>query len=451
MWQSYLLIALRSLARQRLFSAINIAGLAAGMAAGLLMAIWVGHESRHDRWVPQAEQVFVVQSRTQYPGRPLQTWRHAPAPMLPALGQDFAPQVQAYSRYITGSRTMRVGDQLANQTLALVDPGFFDVLPWPVLEGSTDQALRQPNQLVVTPRFVRRWFGEGPAVGRTVMVTIRGEPRSFTVAAVLQPLPNASLFDFEVISRLDPQEMPSPQALESWGAFSALSVVRLRSAADAKLIEAGAEAFVGKHAELFLKLDNGFWYRPILVPLTRTYLSPVDVGGPGKAPGDAALVAAVAAIGLLVLAIATITYVNLATARLSLRAREVGLRKTLGATRGQLVAQFLVESTVLAAVSGVVALALVELALPLFNGLLGQQLALRYFGAEGVLAPLAAMVLAVGLLGGWHPALVLSRLQPRPAGPGHRPVCDRRRPDRLHAGDPCAAVAPAQCRSGLPA
>ena len=427
MWTSYLLIALRSLARQRLFSVINVAGLAAGMTACLLMAVWVGNELRYDRWVPQAEQVFVVQSRTQYPGRPLQTWRHAPGPMLPALAQDFAAQVKASTRYLIGTRTMRVGEQVANQQLVLADSGFFDVLPWPVREGSTQQALRQPNQLVVTPSFERKWFGPGKALGQTVTVTVKGEPRAFTVAAVLEPLPTSSMFDFEVVALLNPQDLPSAAPLQSWGAFSVLSLVRLNSADDAKLIEAGAQAFVGKHQAPFLELDKGFWYRPVLVPLTRTHLSPVDIAGPGRPPGDAALVAAVAAIGLLVLMIATITYVNLVTARLSLRAREVGLRKTLGATRGQLITQFLVESTVLAALAGLVALSLVELALPVFNALLGQQLPLHYLGEDGVLWPLLAMVLAVGLLGGWHPALVLSRLHPRQAlvgdgsgGPGAR-------------------------------
>lgn len=112
------------------FAAINIVGLAVGMAACLLMALWVGHETGHDRWVPRAEQVFVVQSHTRYPGQDPQRWRHASAAMLPRLQQDHAERMQAATRVIPASRALRVGERLANQPMLLVDPGFFDVLPW---------------------------------------------------------------------------------------------------------------------------------------------------------------------------------------------------------------------------------------------------------------------------------------------------------------------------------
>lgn len=397
------------------FAAINIVGLAVGMAACLLMALWVGHETGHDRWVPRAEQVFVVQSHTRYPGQDPQRWRHASAAMLPRLQQDHAERMQAATRVIPASRALRVGERLANQPMLLVDPGFFDVLPWPVAEGSTGGALAAPGQLVVTDRFVRKWFPQGGALGQTVLVTVKGQPRPFRIAAVLQPLPTASLLDFEAVALLDGNDLPDPALLQNWGNFNALSLVRLKNAADAAALTADADAFVKRHIEVFANVDNGFFYRPVLVPLTESHLSPVKVAGPGRPPGDRQLVGAVAAIGALVLAIAAITYVNLVTARLSLRTREVGLRKTLGARPGQLVLQFLAESLLLAAVAGVLALALVELAMPAFNALLDQQLELRYLGARGAIPALLLMVVLVGLGGGWYPALALSRLRPRAA------------------------------------
>jgi putative ABC transport system permease protein len=415
MWQSWLIVALRALARHRLFSALNIGGLAVGMAACLLIARWVHHETHQDAWVPAGERVFVVASRVQYAGQDPQLWRHAPTPMLPALAQDFAPQVEAASRVLLGRRALRLGERLENQMMLLADPGFFRVLPWPVLEGSTDEALARPGQLVVTERFARQWFGARPALGQVMTVTVAGRPEPQRIVAVLRDPPPDSLFDFDVVALLDPKQMPNPAQLENWGAFSVLALVRLRQPADAAALQAGGETFVQRHAPQIVSAEQGFRYRPELLPLQGVHLAPVQIGGPGRPPGDRTLVAAVAATGLLVLVIATITYVNLATARVSLRAREVGLRKTLGATRAQLVAQFLVESTVLAALAGVLALALVELALPAFNALLGQQLELRYLGAGGLLLPLAAMVLFVGLAGGWYPALVLSRLAPRQA------------------------------------
>ncbi len=418
MWQSYFLIAVRTLAKNRLFSALNIAGLAMGMAACALMAMWVAVETGHDRWVPEGERVFLVQSRTQDPGQPPAIFRNSPAVMLPLLMQDFGPQIQAGSRYIAASRALRVGARLENQSVHLVDAGFFDVLPWPVAEGSTARALKEPGKLVVTPAFARRWFGRDSALGQTVTMLVKGEPRPFEIVAVLRELPPNTLFDFEALALFNPQDLPNPAAFESWGGFNPLSLVRVKRVADAAAIQAGADAFVGRHVPDFLTADKGFFYRPSLIPLADAHLQTVKVAGPAKPPGDRTLVNAVAATGVLVLVIATITYVNLVTARVSLRAREVGLRKTLGATRSQLVVQFLVESTVLAALAGLLALALVELSLPAFNQLLGQGLVLHYFGADGLLAPWLAMVVFVGLAGGWYPAVVLSRLQPRAAMSG---------------------------------
>ncbi len=419
MWKSHLLIALRSLARHRLFTLLNGVGLAIGMAACTLIVQWVGHERSHDRWIPGSERVFVVQSRIQYPGQEPQLWRHSPGPMLPLLQQDFA-QVEAATRVQFARRALRLGARVESQLLLLADPGFFAVLPWPVLEGSTAQALARPGQVVVTEAFTRKWFGKQSALGQSVTLTVKGIGRSFQIVAVLRDPPTNSLFEFEAVTLLDPNDLPDPNAVTHWGSFSPLAVVRLRDAADAGALAAGADAFIAKHVPNYVDVSRGFFYRPELRRITDAHLQAVNVAGPGRPPGDARLVAAVAATGLLVLVIATITYVNLATARVSLRAREVGLRKTLGATQWQLIQQFLIESTVLASVAGVVALAIVELALPAFNGLLGQTLSLQYLGTEGVLLPLGVMVAAVGIVGGWYPAVVLARLRPRQALSGQQ-------------------------------
>ncbi|MFG5408476.1 ABC transporter permease [Piscinibacter sakaiensis] len=420
MWRSHLLVALRALARHRLFTALNLAGLAVGMAAALMIARWVAHETRHDAWVPALDRSVVLMSRVQYAGQEPALWRHSPGPMLPRFAQDFAPQIEAWTRLLPARRAVRLDQRVENQAVLLVDPGFLEMLPYPLREGRAETALSEPGNLVVTEGFARRWFGPGPALGRTLLVTVRGEPRPFRVAAVLQDPPSASLVDFELAMRLDPQELPVPAQLENWGSFNPLALVRLRAPADLAVLRAGADGFVQRHAPQFERVEQGFRYRPEPVPLARAHLHPVQVAGPGRPPGDPALVAAIGATGLLVLLIATITYVNLATARVSLRAREVGLRKTLGATRGELVRQFLLESTLLAALAGFLALVLVELALPGFNALLGQRLDLPLLGADGVLLPLAAMVLVVGVAGGWYPALVLARQPPRlalaPAG-----------------------------------
>jgi putative ABC transport system permease protein len=419
MWKSHLRIAWRALARQRLFTTINLVGLAVGMAACTLIALWTLTETRHDRWVPDGERVFVAASKVQYPGRDPEQWRHASAALWPVLKEDFRAQVEAGSRVLPSRRAVRIGQRVENQAMILVDPGFFDALPWPVLHGSTADALSAPGKLVVTERFVRHWFGSAPAalpaaVGQVLSVTVKGDRRPFEIVAVLRDLPPHTIFDFDAVALFDPQDVSNPGLL-GWGAFTSLTVVKLKHAGDAQALAAGADDFIERHVPDFSKVDNGFYYRPSLLPMAQAHLHPFSVTGPGKPPGNPTLVATVAITGLLVLVIAIVTYINLATARVSLREREVGLRKTLGASRGQLIAQFLVESMLLAAAAGLLALALVELGLPLFNQLLGQHLVLRYGGSEGVLWPLVAMVLLVGLAGGWYPALVMAGLKPRQA------------------------------------
>jgi putative ABC transport system permease protein len=414
MWRNYLIIAARSLAKNRLFTALNLIGLAVGMASCLLIAMWVRSETTYDQWLPDADRIFVVQGKTQYPGKDMETWGGSSAIMLPLLAQDFS-QIEAGTRLIRTERAVRYGSRIESQQVVLADTGFFDVLKLPLAEGDAANALKRPDQIAVGAGFAKKWFGKTSAVGQTLTITVKGEKRPFQIAAVMRDTPSNSILEFDLVMPLVEADFGNPAQTLNWGNFSANSMVKLKSAADAAIINAGADGFIGKHAEPFLKVENGFFYRPNLKNITEIHLQSPPVGGYFRPAGDVRLVAAIGATGLLILIIATITYINLATARVSLRAREVGLRKTLGAARAQLMTQFLVESTLLAVFAGILALALVELALPGFNALLAQKLTLQYGGVYGVLLPLVAMVAFVGLIGGWYPALVLTRLRPREA------------------------------------
>jgi putative ABC transport system permease protein len=413
MWRNYLIIATRSLAKNRLFTALNLVGLALGMASCLLIAMWVRNETTYDRWLPDVERIFVVQGKTQYPGKDMEIWGGSTAVMLPLLMQDF-PQIEVGTRLIEASRAIRFGTRAENQPIFLVDAGFFDVLGIPLVEGSVEKALKQPDQIVVSERFARKWFGEASAVGQTLTVTVKGEKRPYQVAAVMRDTPSNSSMEFDVVMPLIENDFGDSARVMQWGNFSGHSIVKLKDANDAAQVDAGADAFIAKHAPQYVKVEDGFYYRPRLKNISTIHLQtpPASITRP---PGDPRLVVSIGATGLLILIIATITYINLATARVSRRAREVGLRKTLGAERHQLMLQFLVESTLLASLAGVLALAIVELTLPAFNALLAQKLVVQYGGLQGVMLPLLVMVAFVGVIGGWYPALVLAKLRPREA------------------------------------
>lgn len=414
MWRSYWVIALRSLAKHPLFASINLIGLAVGMAACLGIALWVQHERTYDHWLPEIERLFMVQSQVQYPARPGERWSPSQMVMLPLYQTDYAGDIDAATRVMPASRAVRRGERVEAELMALVDADFFKVFQFPVVAGSTAAAFTAPNHIVITEKFASKWFGNQDAVNQALTITVKGERQEFVVQAVLRDLPSNTTINFQALMLLDPKHLP-PDLLTNWGAFSGGSIVKLKDASRATALNAAADAFIAKHAPSFLTVDQGFYYRPVLHPLADAHLGSPAKNGLFKPAGEPHFVAAVALTGLGILIIAVMTYVNLATARLSLRAREVGLRKTMGATRGQLVAQFLVESTVLALLAGVIALAMVEVLLPLLNLNLGLKLQLSYWGQSGALLPLAVLVLLVGLAGGWYPALVLSRLAPRAA------------------------------------
>jgi putative ABC transport system permease protein len=422
MWRNYLLIAARSLAKSRLFTALNLVGLAVGMAACLLIAMWVRNETTYDKWLPDVDRIFVVQANTQYPGKALERWGHTSAALLPKMLPEY-PQIVAGTRFLKTERTIRLGDRLEGQSMVLVDAGFFDTLALPLLAGDPKLAIKRPDHIVVNQRFTRKWFGDiaiSQVLGQTLTVTVKGEKRPYQIAAIFGDLPSNSIFEFDVVMPLVDADIVNPQSLLGWGNFSAYTVLKLKNAADADIINQNADTFVSKYVPDFVKVESGFYYRPVLQNITNVHLQGIKIGSYFKPSGDERLVMAIAATGLLILIIAMITYINLATARVSVRAREVGLRKTLGAQRHHLLTQFLTESTLLAALAGLLALAIVELSLPLFNQLLELRLPLFYWGLQGTLLPLVVMVVVVGVIGGWYPALVMTRLRPREALSGSR-------------------------------
>jgi len=414
MWQNYFTIAVRALSKNRLFTILNLIGLAIGMAAFLLIALWVRNETTYDHWIPEADRIFVVQSTIKEPGQDAKAWRSSPAVMLPFLQQDF-PQIESGTRLLNWDMPLKYGTRLESQPILFGDSGFFDTLKFPLLAGDVGR-FKLPNQIVVSNAFAQKWFGREPAVGQTIEMVVKGEKRPYIVAAVMQDFPANSMFKFDVVAPLVVADFSNMAWMfQGWNSFNPMTIIKLRSPADASALREGAEAFVAKHNPPAVKGENAMYYRPVIVNIQDSHLQTPNVSGYFKDGGDANLVKVIAATGFLILAIAIITYINLATARVSLRAREVGVRKTVGATRSQLVTQFLVESCVLALGAACLALALIEVTMPIFNSLIEQAITLNYLGTNGVLLPLIVLWIVVGLTGGWYPALVLSRLNPRDA------------------------------------
>ena len=408
MLKSYVVTLYRSLLRHKLFSALNILGLAVGLAVFLTLTIAARFEFSYDRWIPRAERTFRVTGEAMIPGRPREMIALIPGPVLPNLQAEFGGQVEAGARLLTRSFAVRRGEQSDYEDITFADPTFFDVFDLPLAAGDRDQALAGAAKLVLSETMARKYFGRTDALGQRLTLTLDGAPRDYLVSGVLKDLPENTHLKLDMLALLDKSVLPeSAEYIDQWNATNYVTYVRLPNPGGAAAMNAAMPDFMRRRGGD----DIHTWFGLRLEPLADLHFNAEQMGQfkPGV---DRSFVITLQVIGILTLGLAIINYVNLSTARAVLRAREVGLRKVFGATREALMTQFLVEAVIVSLVSALIALALVELSLPMVNSALGGTLHLRYLGREGVLPLLISVAVLVGLAAGAYPAMVLSRYEP---------------------------------------
>ncbi|WP_404337542.1 FtsX-like permease family protein [Sphingomonas sp. MMS12-HWE2-04] len=412
MWRNYLTIALRLLAQNRIYAAINIGGLALGLAGSLLILNYVRYESSYDSWLPESDRLYQVQTKFNLPGQPAVALQSSPFIVYEKLPGAF-PQVEAVTSLSPGKSVSERGGQPRFINSVSVDANFFDVLDLPFAQGRAATALPDTNSIVLTESEAMRQLGTTDALGKSLSLGAGPGKRDYRVTAVLRDLPRNTSLRLGLIFRRDINQIP-PEA-RNWSNVGQHHFVRLRRASDAATINAGLPAWEkrnipdavidGKPATMSDAVDLR------LVPLTDVHLGNADKFAL-RPLGDPRALATFAVVAFLTLAMAVMNFVNLSTARATQRAREVSLRKVLGASRGQLIAQFLGESVVMAGVAMLLALTIVELATPWISAALGADIRIAYLGPAGMFLPACALFLATGLLGGLYPAFYLSRFHP---------------------------------------
>jgi len=418
MWRNYLTVGIRALAKNRTYAFINIVGLAIGLAACLMLLIYVQYERSYDSWMPGSENVFQLQSHFHDPD----TGEEGDLQMSPyvagrALRKDY-PQIEA-SVYALNSQpvVMRRGQAFPTDHAILVDNLFFDVLPLPLVSGDPRSALRQPGSLVLSQSEARRFFGDANPIGQTLTLIMRGRSIDHRVTGVMRDLPRNSHLRLDLIARFDPNSYFADQQdfITQWGWNSGWNYVRLRDGAAAAAINRQMPQWEERNIadQVFgnQRTNQGDFADWRLVNVRDVHLGKAQ-DGTQSAGNDERTIITFTIIAFLILGMACVNFTNLATARASQRAREVALRKVLGANRRQLMTQFLSESVLIAAISMVVALALAELLLPLLSRFLDADLAMSYFGSGSMLPPIVLLTLIVGAAGGLYPAFYLSRFQP---------------------------------------
>ncbi|HEV2747409.1 MAG TPA: ABC transporter permease [Allosphingosinicella sp.] len=417
MWRNYLTVGIRSLAKNKTYAFINILGLAIGMAACLMILLFVRYEMSYDKWIPGGERIYQIQSWY----KSGETGQEAQLQMTPYLTgkrmvKDF-PQVEK-EVYVNNNEPVffKDGEATSTENYLWVDSNFLEVMPLPMAQGDVS-SLSQPNTAVLTRSEARKRYGTESVVGRTMTLITRGQSRDFRITGVLEDLPKNSHLEIDALARIDfvAYNADTPQALECWGCQNGYVYVKLRPGADPAAIQAGFPAWEKRNIPdensgeaRFNAGDDQDWH---IVNVRDVHLGKAQAAAmrPGN---DQRTIITFAVIAVLILGMAVVNFTNLATARASQRAREVALRKVLGATRKQLIVQFVAESILIAVVAMLIALAMVELLVPPFSAFLDADLKVSYLGAEAVTLPVLLLVLVVGVLGGLYPAFFLSRFQP---------------------------------------
>ncbi|MDQ3246502.1 MAG: ABC transporter permease [Pseudomonadota bacterium] len=413
MWRNYLTVGFRSLVKNKTYAFINIFGLALGLAACLLILLYVRYELSYDKWIPNSENIYQVQ--TDYihgvAGEDLHL-QMAAYVAKDALKEDF-PQVDKTVYLTRGAPAVVHQGQAFAVNGFMADGLLFDVLPFELVEGDSATALRDPLSVVLSEKQAKRFFGDANPVGQSLTLLVGGEKVDHRVTAVMKDLPKNSHIRMEMVVRFDPTSYfaEAPDFLTSWGNQAGWIYATLKPGTDVRQIQAQIPAWERRNippAEGQPLADQQDY---LLVNVADVHLGAGQDAS--NTPGnDRTTIVTFAIIALLVLAMACVNFTNLATARASQRAREVALRKVLGATRKQLIAQFLGESFLVVALAMLVAVAAVELLLPVYADFLEADLSLTYLGEGGLLVPILALVVIVGAAGGLYPALYLSRFRP---------------------------------------
>jgi putative ABC transport system permease protein len=399
MWGHYLLSLYRSLTRHWLYAALNVLGLAVGIAVFLVLWLDVRFETGFERWIPDARSIFVVRSIWQ--GEGLEANNFTMGGTIEELCGDY-PQLTG-ARVWNQAATFRQGAQATSEEVAVVDPAFFKVFDLPLAAGAKAELLRTPDEVVLSQTEARRYFGAANPMGQRLTIVLQGAARTYRVSGVLRDPPRGTDLSLDVLIPLTPTLAASEPRWRHWGSEHLQTFLRFKTPAEARALDADLDAFVDRHAGHDLTPPAHQRLRLRTQPLVSLHL--LD-------PKDAAVVVGLSAVGLLTLLLAGVNYVNLATARAGLRAREVALRRVMGATGPALFSQFMGEAIATALLAALIGLALCELALPLINAAGGLALSIDYARPDGVLVPILAATMAIGLGAGAYPALMLSRFRP---------------------------------------
>jgi len=425
MLRNYFKIAWRNLARNKAFSFINLFGLSVGLACFMLIGLFIADELSYDKFYPNANRIYRINSEIKFGGDEMNK-AISPDPFGETLKKDY-PEVEQYTRIYAGSgnKFIKKGDEFINeQKIVYTDSTFFDIFSLPIVEGNPKTALDKPNTAVISRSGAIKYFGTPNAVGKSLSVNI-SKPSIYNIVAVYEDIPANAHFHFDVLlSMINLKDPTSPDYFQ-FGNFLSHSFhtyLRLKKGVDYKDFEKKLPEVFLKYsmpqAKQFLKIESkadfekaGNKIHYSLIPMTDIHLKSNLQNELGPT-GSIQYVYIFGAVAMFLLLIACVNFINLSTARSASRAKEVGIRKTMGTERSTLISQFLSESILTSFIAFGLAIILMAITLPFFNDLSGKKFVISNLFTFEYLPFVMLLPFVVGVLGGYYPAFFLSSFKP---------------------------------------
>ncbi|MEM1134471.1 MAG: FtsX-like permease family protein [Bacteroidota bacterium] len=404
---NHLKIASRTLLKQKIYALINILGFALGIICSLYIYLWVQDEMGKDRFHENGKQLYSVLSRAQYGNKPIKVGKAAMYPLEATLEEEFAEIENVVSRTWPRSKVFKDGDDLIKKEGFYASKEFFEVFSFPLLKGNPSQVLTDPSYGVISVSFAIALFGEGwqeknDLIGQVIHYD---KDQSFTLMGVFEDVPQASTIKFDYILPIKAWVKNRPWDTEHWGNYSYLQVAQVQPKANIESLNQKVASTIFRHHK-YIQEDTTIKVEVMLYPFEDMYLQGEFENGE-VAGGRMEYVKIFSLVAMLVLVLACINFMNLATAKSFKRAREIGIRKVVGASRVSLVRQYLVESFVLVLFASFVALIALALLLPSFNLITNKSLVFPLQDLD-FWKIFSLVVIFTTLLAGMYPAFFLA-------------------------------------------
>lgn len=404
MFRNYLVITIRNLFKNGFYSFINIAGLAIGITCSILILLWVVDEVTYDRFIPKVDRLYQVWAKAEFDGKK-HAWTSVPLPtheaMKPANNHITRAAVAdwGYDHLLSVDKEKRI-----TKRGYYVSDEFLNMFEFPLVKGDPSQVLNDPSVIVISESTAKALFGDQDPINQVINLD---NEKDLKVSGVFRDVPKNSSFQFDVLIPWKYREVNNPWIKENqtnWGNYSFQVFIELDDPANAKDVENSIKGLLAEHKETDMK--QAFFIYPMeRWRLHSSFENGVETGGLQD------YVQLFSVIAIFIIVIACINFMNLATARSERRAREVGIRKSVGSRRFELIAQFIGESTLIAFIAFVIAVLMAQLLLPSYNQLVDKSLSIPY-GSSAFWLTSIGLILVTGIVSGSYPAFYLSSFEP---------------------------------------